>query len=109
MVKTALITGASSGIGKEFCKIFAQNGHDLVISSRFQNQLDEMQQELEQAYKVKVTPVAADLGSINAAQELYNKIKGKGIEVEFLVTMPESAKKVSFMKPTGKKNFTCFS
>lgn len=105
MAKTALITGASSGIGNELCKVFAQNGHDLVISSRFQNQLDGMQQELEQAYKVKVTPIAADLGNINAAQELYNTVKGKGIEVEFLVNDAGIGEEGFFYETNWEKEF----
>jgi short-subunit dehydrogenase len=105
MAKTALITGSTSGIGKELCKVFAQNGHDLVISARFQDQLEGLQKELEQNYNIKVIPVAADLGNVNAAQELYNAVKEKGIEVEFLVNDAGIGEEGYFYETNWEKEF----
>ena len=53
--KVALITGASSGIGREFARIHASNGGDLVIIARREDKLNELKQELENKYKNIVT------------------------------------------------------
>ena len=54
MKKAALITGASSGIGKEFARLHASKGGDLVIVARRQQALEELKQELESRHAVKV-------------------------------------------------------
>lgn len=61
MAKTALITGASSGIGYEFAKRFARNGYHLVIVSRNEARLAEISKELEDRFAVTATVVAKDL------------------------------------------------
>jgi short-subunit dehydrogenase len=56
--KTVLITGASAGIGYEFCKIFAKNGYDLVLVSRNSQRLEAVAKEMENQHgiRVKVIP-----------------------------------------------------
>ena len=61
MVKTILITGASSGIGKELATIHAEKGGDLVIVARRQDKLDELKLELESKYNVNVITIVKDL------------------------------------------------
>ena len=85
MKKTALITGASSGIGKELARIHAENGGDLVIVARRQEQLDALKEELEKQHSVRVTVIAKDLGRPEAAQEIFEEVTAAGIEVEYLI------------------------
>lgn len=82
---TALITGASSGIGKEFARIHAAAGGDLVITARSADKLDELKNELESAHGVKVISIARDLGLPDSAQAIYDAVKAEGIEIDYLI------------------------
>lgn len=83
--KTALITGASSGIGEEFAHIHAKQGGNLVIVARSESKLNQLKEELEKAHGVSVTVIAKDLTHSNAAEEIYNAVKSQGIEVNYLI------------------------
>ena len=83
--KTALVTGASTGIGKELAHIHAETGDDLVIVARSKEKLDALKIELEAKHCVKVTVIGKDLTRPDAAHELYDEIKTAGIEIEYLV------------------------
>jgi len=83
--KTALITGASTGIGKEFAKIHASKGDNLIIVARSESKLNKLKQELEQQYNIKVLVIAKDLSDLKAPQEIYNEVKQKGIEIDYLL------------------------
>jgi short-subunit dehydrogenase len=85
MKKVALITGASTGIGKELAGIHAENGGDLVIVARGKEKLDALKVALEKKHKVKVAMIAKDLAAPNAAREIYDEITKSGIEIEFLI------------------------
>ncbi|MGB1580071.1 MAG: SDR family NAD(P)-dependent oxidoreductase [Nevskiales bacterium] len=85
MGNTALITGASSGIGKEFARIHAATGGDLVIVARSADKLDGLKQELEQAHNVKVTSISKDLGQPNAAGEIYAAVKAANLQIDILI------------------------
>lgn len=85
MKKTALITGASSGIGKEFAKIHAERGGSLIIVARRLDKLTELKNELEQKHKVYVTAIAKDLSVNGAAKELYEEVKHTGVQVDYLI------------------------
>src|SRR5579871_1546334 len=67
---TALITGASSGIGLELARIFARNGFSLTLVARNAKRLDEIAKELS---PVLVAAVPMDLSKIGAAEELFSK------------------------------------
>ncbi len=82
--KTALITGASSGIGKELARVHAERGGNLVIVARGSVQLLDLKAELENAHGVSVRVIVKDLSRIEAARELYEEVKAAGIEVEYL-------------------------
>ena len=75
-MKTVLITGASSGIGYEFAKIYAENGYNLVVVARNEDKLEVLKKEiLEKISKnVKITVIEADLSQENDAERLYNQI-----------------------------------
>jgi len=85
MNKTALITGASSGIGKEFARIHAEKGGSLIIVARRLDKLTELKNELEQKHKVHVTAIAKDLSVNGAAKELYEEVKHTGVQVDYLI------------------------
>lgn len=82
---TALITGASSGIGKELAYIHAQSGGDLVIVARRAEKLEAIKTEIESKYGVQVFAIAKDLSLPAAPAEIYNEIKEAGITVSYLI------------------------
>lgn len=85
MKKTALITGASSGIGKEFSKIHAEKGGDLIIIARSEDKLNELKKELEEKYKINVFVIPKDLTILNAAKEIYEQFQNAGLKVDYLI------------------------
>ncbi len=85
MKKTALITGGSSGIGKEFAHIHAEKGGDLVIVARSIKKLDELKAELESKYKINVFVIEKDLTAKDAAREVYQTVVNAGISVDYLI------------------------
>jgi short-subunit dehydrogenase len=85
MKQTALITGASSGIGYELSKLFARNGYDLVLIARGEEKLRSVADELANQYKVKTVAIAKDLSLASAAAEMYDRIMSEGIAVDVLV------------------------
>jgi uncharacterized protein len=82
---TALITGASSGIGYELAKLFARDRHNLVLVARGADKLAEIAGELERHFSVSVRPIALDLTESPAPQFLFDRLQGEGIAVDFLV------------------------
>ncbi len=80
-----LITGATSGFGYEFAKLFAKNGYNLVLVARNAERLQEMTDDLKQQFDIEATPVSKDLFEINAAEEIYNLTKEMGITINILV------------------------
>lgn len=85
MSKTALITGASSGIGKELAKIHSENGGNSILVARRESNLIELKKELEEKYNVVVTPIAKDLTKSGSAKELFDDIKQRNIQVDYLL------------------------
>jgi uncharacterized protein len=81
----ALITGATSGIGYELAKCFAADGYHLILVARNDARLQEVTNELKNAYSVEITPHAKDLFVPGAAQEIYDFTKSMGITVDVLV------------------------
>jgi short-subunit dehydrogenase len=85
MKNVALITGGSSGIGRELAKIHAQKGGDVVLVALEHDALEQTKQELEKEYGVEVLTLSVDLSKIDAAEEIYRVIQESGIEVEYLM------------------------
>jgi len=81
MTNLALITGASSGIGREFARIHAQRAGDMIIVARRKDELDALKAELETAHGVSVQVIAADLTDAAAVQNLCDSLRGQPIEV----------------------------
>ncbi|MBN2663497.1 MAG: SDR family oxidoreductase [Bacteroidales bacterium] len=85
MKNIALITGASTGIGKELAYIHAQKGGDLVIVARRVEKLEELKKELTEKYSVKVMIIEKDLIKSHAPKEVYDEVKNAGIEIDYLI------------------------
>lgn len=83
-MKAGLITGASSGIGKELARIHASNGNNVILVARRTEQLQELAKEIEGKYNVKTLVLSADLGKIDEVHSLISTIKSKDIFVNYL-------------------------
>lgn len=83
MSGTALITGASSGIGRSMAKILANDGWDLVISGRNVEALEKLRDELSD--KIKVYTIPADLSEDGSAERLFSEVREQNIQVDFLI------------------------
>lgn len=83
--KTALITGASSGIGRELAKIHAAKGGDLVIIARSENKLKELAKELEAAHRIRAHIIIKDLSNLSSAKEIYDEVSAQGIQIDYLI------------------------
>jgi len=83
--RTALITGASAGIGKALAPLFARDGHDLVLVARGQERLEALAAELRSAHGVQVSVVPADLTAPEAPFEIFGEVQRRGLTVDFLV------------------------
>ena len=85
MATYALITGASGGIGLELAKVFAANGHNLILVARSQEKLERLADALRQQHAVECLVMPADLTREQALHELYVHLKAQGREVDVLV------------------------
>lgn len=85
MKNVALITGASSGIGKELAKIHAAKGNDLVIVARRAEELNSLKKELEHNFSVKVEVFPADLMKKDAAIEIFQFVNDRNIQIDYLI------------------------
>ena len=98
MTKTALITGTTSGIGKALAERFAQEKINLILVSRDIDKLNQQANLLIGLYGIKVDVVAADLAKENAALAVYEQVKQKGIEVQYLINNAGFNECGSFLK-----------
>jgi hypothetical protein len=83
--KTALVTGASSGIGRAFAREMAARGMDVVVVARREERLLELKSELEAARGVKVFPIVQDLAAADASEKIERRLGELGLDVDFLV------------------------
>jgi uncharacterized protein len=85
MNKTALITGASNGIGLELAKVHAEKGDNLVLVARNKSKLDELKKEIEESYNIKVFIIGKDLSFPDSAKEVFDEVKQKNISIDYLI------------------------
>lgn len=83
--KTALITGASAGIGKAFAHIFAKNGFDVVLVARRQDKLQALADDIKKTHGQLAYVIAADLGDPAAPQMIYDWCESNHVEIDALI------------------------
>jgi uncharacterized protein len=83
--RTALITGASSGFGLEFARLFARDGYNLVLVARSEGKLNDLAATLRQRHGIRVTVLPKDLTESAAAAEIGAELDQQGIQVDALV------------------------
>lgn len=83
--RTALITGASSGIGAAFAEVFASRGFDVIVTARREDRLRALASSVEQRCGVRVHVIPADLAQPGAASALCGEIAHRGLTVDALV------------------------
>lgn len=82
---TALITGASSGIGLELARLFAKDGYNLVLVARNRMNLENLAQELRSKHQVQVMVIVQDVANPSASQAIANQLSAQKIEIDVLV------------------------
>ena len=82
---TALITGASNGIGKSFAEKLAARNTNLIIVARSEDKLNALAQQLQQQYNIQVEVIVKDLSETSAPQEILDAVQAKGLSVDMLI------------------------
>src|SRR4051794_34742993 len=85
MKGTALVTGASAGLGRDYARLFAADGHDVVLVARRGDRLEQRAREIASATSVQTHVIAIDLASPGAARQIEAEIRSRGIAIDFLV------------------------
>lgn len=83
--KTALVTGASSGLGVDFARELASRGAGVILVARREEQLKRQAQEIASTYGVQAHAIAMDLGTPEAPQQLFDRVKADGHAVSVLI------------------------
>lgn len=85
MKKLALITGAASGIGREFSRIHAQKGGDIVAVDINNQGLEKLKMELETTYGIHVYTMSKDLTNLTVADQIHQELKEKNLSIDYLI------------------------
>jgi short-subunit dehydrogenase len=83
--RTALVTGASSGIGKAFAELLAAKGYTLVLTARRKDRLDVLATELTQKYGVATHTIVADLARLESPAQIASELAARGLTIDLLV------------------------
>lgn len=83
--KTALITGATAGIGKACANLYAENGYNLIITGRRANRLQNIKENLESKFGLKVTALAFDVSDKTAVEQQLNSLAPDLKKVDVLI------------------------
>jgi uncharacterized protein len=83
--RTALVTGASAGIGTALADVFAENGFAVVLTARREDRLNEVARALSTKHSVETSVIAADLADAGAPSRLFEETERRGIVVDALV------------------------
>jgi short-subunit dehydrogenase len=83
--QTALVTGASYGIGLDLAECFAKDGYDLILAARSESALKQEAERLAKQYGVRAVPIAVDLGAHGAGHRLAEEVRARGLTVDVLV------------------------
>ena len=82
---SALVTGASSGIGRELARGLAARGHGVTLVARRAERLEQLAAELREQHEVRAEPIPTDLSDAGARERLAAEIESRGLTVEVLV------------------------
>lgn len=85
MKNTALVTGASGGIGAELARCHAAQGGDLVLVARSEDKLNAVKAALEQEYGIEALVITADLSEPGAANRIFAQTESAGVQVDVLI------------------------
>ena len=83
--QTALVTGASAGIGVDLAECFASDGYHVILAARTESALRAVADRLANTYAITATPIAADLGVMGGGQRLADAITKAGLSVDVVV------------------------
>lgn len=83
--KVALVTGASSGFGYEFCHLLAEDGYDLAVVARRKERLEELAILIQEKYSRTVHVFATDLTKAESAKQLHEMINAQGLKIKVLI------------------------
>jgi uncharacterized protein len=103
---TALVTGASGGIGEELARVLAREGHDLVLVARSADKLRSLSDDLAKKHGIRAEVLVADLIAPDAPQQIAAELERRGLEVDVLVNNAGFANYGAFatLDPTGEVN-----
>lgn len=99
--KTALITGASSGLGAEFARQLAAQGYQLILVARRLDRLVALIEELQRSYPQDMYAMAYDLANVGAVAELMDEIAGQDLSVDVLINNAGYSVKDSFAQQSA--------
>jgi len=85
MKRTALITGASGGLGMEFARIHASKGDNLVLVARGKDKMNVLKSDLEKKFNISVYVIGKDLTESNAPKAIFDELKLRKIKVDYLI------------------------
>ena len=83
--KTALVTGASAGIGKAFAELLAAKGYGLVLTARRRDRLNELASQLTSQHGVPAFVIVADLAESDASARIADAVRAQGLRIDFLI------------------------
>ena len=101
---TALVTGASSGIGRELARVFAEHGYDLVITARRRERLDDLADEIGD--RVRVEAIPANLATRNGIATLKKGLASREIDIDVLVNNAGAGASGEFAGMDAAKSLT---
>jgi short-subunit dehydrogenase len=96
MKRTALITGASSGIGYALAEVFAAKGHDLIMVAKDVDKLEKTASQIKGKYAIEIVTIAKDLTIQANVQSVYDEVISEGITVEIVVNDAGIGKRGAF-------------
>ena len=97
-MKKTLITGASSGLGKEFAKLYAKDNNDLILVARNETKLNEVKKEILELYNVECDIIVADLSVKEGWEKVFNYTEEKGYFVNNLINNAGFGDRTDFLE-----------
>ncbi len=101
----ALVTGASAGIGAEFCRQLAAKGYQLVLVARREDRLQAIAHEVKNSHGTDSLIIVADLSKRDASQTIYNRLNDHNIQIEYLVNNAGLGLPGSFHVPEWREHY----